>query len=222
MNVKSFLLLIFLFSVSTLSMASGSRWVKLFNGKNLDGWVQKNGKATYRVEDGMIIGKTEKRSPNSFLCSEKEYADFELELEIKLFNRELNSGVQIRSKTMCPEDGGQYGRVNGPQVEIDGGGAEGSVSGYLYGEALEGWMTPESELSVHKAFKVNDWNVYRIVAKGARIQIWINGMMIEDLTDEKVFSTHPKGFIGLQVHGVDELGPFEVAWRNIRIKELTR
>ena len=43
----------------------------IFNGKNLDGWSQKNGTATYRVEDGAIVGKTKEGSPNSFLCSNK-------------------------------------------------------------------------------------------------------------------------------------------------------
>ena len=219
---KGVLLLIILMSFSVLTMASGNRWVKLFNGKNLDGWVVKNGTATYRVEDGTIIGKTKKRSPNSFLCTEKEYAEFELEFEVKLISPELNSGVQIRSKTKSSEDGQQYGRVNGPQIEIEGGGTEGSLSGYIYGEAFDRWMTPENKLIRHKAFKANKWNAYRIVAKGARIQTWINGMQVEDLTDEKFYSTHPKGFIGLQVHGVGDLGPFQVAWRNIRIKELNR
>ena len=56
-------------------------WQSLFNGKNLKGWIQKNGTATYRVEDRTIIGRTTPGSPNSFLCSEEEYGDFELEFE---------------------------------------------------------------------------------------------------------------------------------------------
>src|ERR687895_722238 len=73
-------------------------WVTLFNGKNLDGWEQRNGTATYRVENGVIVGKTADKSPNSFLCTKKEYANFELKFEVKV-DDQLNSGVQIRSKT---------------------------------------------------------------------------------------------------------------------------
>src|SRR5687768_11077589 len=58
-------------------------WTPLFNGKSLEGWVQKNGTATYRVEDGMIVGKTSEGSPNSFLATTKEYGDFELKFEVK-------------------------------------------------------------------------------------------------------------------------------------------
>jgi len=218
MNRKTFLLLISLISLSTLTIASGNRWVKLFNGKNLDGWIQKNGTATYRVENGAIIGKTGKKSPNSFLCTEKEFGDFELKLEVKLINNELNSGIQIRSKTENPGSDQKYGKVNGPQVEIEGGG----LSGYIYAEAFNKWITPENKLIRRKVLKKDKWNTFRIIAKGARIQTWINGIQIENITDEEFYSSHPRGFIGLQVHGVGDLGPFEVAWRNIRIKELDK
>ncbi|MCA9081296.1 MAG: DUF1080 domain-containing protein [Planctomycetaceae bacterium] len=192
--------------------AAEDGWVSLFDGKTLEGWTQRNGTATYRVEDGAVVGKTTEGSPNSFLCSNKDYGNFELEFEVKVDNG-LNSGVQIRSQTKD----GPMGRVNGPQVEIESGPAE---AGYVYGEATgRGWLTPEERLKPHDFFKNEDWNKFRVVAQGPRIQI--NGHPIEDLTDEPIFETHATGFIGLQVHGIKkETGPFEVRWRNIRIKEL--
>ena len=69
----------------------------IFDGKTLDGWSQKNGTATYVVKDGAILGTTKEGSPNSFLCSNKLYGNFELQFEVKLINDELNSGVQILS-----------------------------------------------------------------------------------------------------------------------------
>lgn len=200
------------------SVLQAGDWVRLFDGQSLLGWTQKNGTAGYRVEDGAIVGRTKKGSPNSFLCTDKDYGDFELEFEVKVDNR-LNSGVQIRSKTQgnSPE-----GRVNGPQVEIEASGAGGAEAGYIYGEATDrGWLTPESRLKPHRHFKDGEWNHYRIVARGPRIQTWINGQSIEDLRDEAIYQTHPRGFIGLQVHGIGEQeGPYEVAWRNLRLREL--
>lgn len=195
--------------------------VTLFDGKTLNGWIQKNGTATYVVKDGTVLGTTAEGSPNSFLCTEKEYGDFELTVEVKLNNNELNSGIQIRSTTAAPEGDAKFGRVNGPQVEIEAAGAEGAQAGYIYGEACGGWMTADAEAKRSKAFQDGDWNEYRIVAKGARIQTWINGEVVEDLTDEAKFQSHPKGFIALQVHGIGAgQGPFSVQWRNIKIKEL--
>ena len=72
-------------------------FVKIFNGKDLSGWTVRNGTATYRVEEGAIIGKTTEGSKNTFLCTDKKYGDFELKLQVKLIDDKLNSGVQIRS-----------------------------------------------------------------------------------------------------------------------------
>ncbi len=191
-------------------------WVQLFDGKSLDGWVQKNGTAKYRVEDGTIVGVTNEGSPNSFLCTEKNYGDFELEFEVKVHDR-LNSGVQIRSQTQ----GGPTGRVNGPQVEIEASPGE---AGYIYGEATgHGWLTPDDVRKPHSHLKNGEWNKYRVVAKGPRIQTWINGKPVADLTLEDEFhQKYAQGFIGLQVHGIPRgEGPYDVAWRNIRLRDLS-
>ncbi|MCA9124571.1 MAG: DUF1080 domain-containing protein [Planctomycetaceae bacterium] len=200
-------------------------WTSLFDGKSLSGWTQKNGTAKYTVVDGTIRGETNEGSPNSFLCSDKVYGDFELEFEVKVHDA-LNSGCQIRSKTKEVASGkkknDEVGRVYGPQCEIEASGENGAEAGYIYGEATgRGWLTPEDKLIPHKLMRDGEWNKFRIVAKGPHIQTWINGQAVADLTDEAIYETHPEGFIGLQVHGIKAgTGPFDVAWRNIRIKEL--
>ena len=205
--------LLLVVGAASATFADDAGWVSLFDGKSLDGWEQRNGTATYRVENGTIVGKTTEGSPNSFLCSAKDYGDFELEFDVKV-DKALNSGVQIRSQTRDT----RTGRVNGPQVEIEGSPGE---SGYIYGEATgRGWLTKAADLKPHSHLKNDEWNHYRVVAKGPHIQTWINGEPVADLTDEEIYKTHPKGFIGLQVHGIGKnSGPFEVSWKNIRIKE---
>lgn len=186
----------------------------LFNGKNLDGWTQRNGTATYRVEEDAIVGKTNDGSPNSFLCTDKLYGDFVLEFEVKV-DRALNSGVQIRSQ--C-KGGTPDGRVNGPQVEI----SNDKMAGYIYGEAAGGWMTPDADRTPHDTFQDGEWNSYRVVAKGPSIKTWINGKQISDLVHQERFKTHPRGFIGLQVHGIGRgQGPYEVRWRNLHLIDLS-
>ena len=100
--MKKFLSLIttlLIFSQVSAKHHESDKLKSIFNGKNHDGWSQKNGSAIYRVENGAIVGKTNEGSPNSFLCSNKLYGDFELQFEVNLINNELNSGVQIRSQT---------------------------------------------------------------------------------------------------------------------------
>jgi hypothetical protein len=188
--------------------------VDLFNGKNLDGWTQRNGTASYRVEGDAIVGKTSEGSPNSFLCTDELYGDFDLKFEVKV-DSALNSGVQIRSQSA----GGKLeGRVNGPQIEISLDG----MAGYVYGESAGGWMTPDKDRKPHQHFKDGEWNTYQVVAVGSQIQTWINGQQISNLTHNERYKSHPKGFIGLQVHGIGRgQGPFEVRWRNLKLRDLT-
>ena len=208
------LLFSLLFSAS--NFAADKKYKAIFDGKTLEGWTQRNGTATYRVEKKSVVGKTNEGSPNSFLCSDKEYGNFDLVFEVKVDDK-LNSGVQIRSQTK----GGPKGRVNGPQVEIEASGKNGAEAGYIYGEAAGGWMTPADKLKPHKHFKDGKWNKYRVVADGANIKVWINGAVVSDLNHEEKYKSHPKGFIGLQVHSIGRgSGPYEVRWRRIKLKEL--
>jgi len=194
------------------AVPSGEGWTPLFNGKDLSGWTQRNGWATYRIEGDSILGTTAKDSPNSFLCTEKDYSDFELRFEVQV-DPALNSGCQIRSKSLPEKDNG---RVHGPQVEIMRGPGE---SGYIYGESTgRNWISPSQP--THANHKNNEWNQYNIRAVGNNIQTWINGKLIEDITDPQ---SHMSGFIGLQVHGIGkDQGPFQVKWRKIEIRDLSK
>ena len=116
--------------------------------------------------------------------------------------------------------GDKHGGVNGPQVEIEATKENGAESGYVYGEACGGWMTPKDDLISHTHSKNGKWNQYRIIAKGPRIQTWVNGTQVFNLADKEKHKSHPKGFIGLQVHSIKKgSGPYEVAWKDIKIKE---
>lgn len=193
-------------------------WTSLFDGRTLTGWTKHGGGATFEVRDGAIVGRNGPRH-NTFLCTDRAYRDFELEFDVKITGS-LNSGVQIRSKVRPEEiDGAPAERVYGPQVEIENSPGE---SGYLYAERADGWMTPDDIRKPLDVFKNDEWNRYRVVAQGPRIQTWINGEPVSDLVDEKIYAAHAEGFIGLQVHQIKEpAGTLEVSWRNLRIREVT-
>lgn len=195
--------------------AARAEWVSLFDGKTLDGWEQKNGTATYEVKDGAILGSTAEGSPNSFLCSKKNYGDFALEFEVKLLDDALNSGVQIRSHSK-PDY--RDGRVHGPQVEIE---ASPGQAGYIYGEASTGaWISPDADGMPTEHFKNGEWNTYRVRAVGQRVQVWINDQKVTDVKNAKDLNADKPGFIGLQVHSFKGPHPAQVMWRNIRIREI--
>lgn len=232
--MRPLLSLLAMLAISSMASAD-DKWIQLFDGKTLTGWkMAEHGKAKYTVEDGTIHGVTVEGSPNSFLMSEQEFGDFELEFEVKVHDQ-LNSGCQIRSRGKTeadveaeaaksgrkPQGEGGLGRFHGPQVEIE---ASPGQAGYIYGEATPyGWLSeePKDEKHSHDYMKNGEWNKFRIVAQGPRIQTWINGNKVADLTHDGIYKTHPRGHIGLQVHGIAKgTGPFDVAWRNIRVKPL--
>lgn len=199
-------------------------WIDLFNGKNLDGWVQMNGSHTFTVEDGAIVGRTTPFSNNSFLCSIQEFDNFELECEV-MVDTITNQGIQFRSsaRPVTEKDHSNWraGRVWGPQVEIRRNMGD-ITTGVLYGEALgTGWLSSEEKMeNGHDFFIPEGWNKIRLVADGPRMQTYVNGHLVEDLVNEEVHKTHPKGFIGLQIHGIDGERQFTMGWKNIRVKPI--
>jgi hypothetical protein len=204
--------------------AGAADWVDLFNGKDLQGWVQKGGAAKYRAENGELIGTTVPNTGNSFLCTTRNYTNFILELEF-LVDPQLNSCVQIRSSlSETPTVEEWYGkevkfpagRVHGLQIEIDP--APRAWTGGVYGEGGIGWQVNlEKNEPARQAFKQKEWNKFRIEAQGESIKTWLNGVPAAEHKADKVRS----GFIALQVHGVGKrVEPLEVRFRRIRLQEL--
>jgi hypothetical protein len=210
--------------LSLAAPAAEPEWKPIFNGKTLEGWTQKGGKASYRVENGEIAGATRPGTPNSFLCTTRDFTNFILELEFKVAPG-LNSGVQIRSHAYDTATGFEWrGRqypvrpnvVHGYQIEIDT--SSRAWTGGLYEEGRRGWLQNlTNNPAARNAFRQGEWNQFRIEAIGDSIRTVINGVPAADYKDP----VDASGFIGLQVHGVgNRTNELEIRFRNIRIKEM--
>ena len=227
--------ILFLSACSSAFGADG--WTDLFNGKDLDGWIQRGGKAKYAVEDGSIIGTSTLGTPNSFLCTDRDYADFILEYEFKV-DPLLNSGVQIRSNSFSKETELTWNgkvvkipadRVHGYQIEIDPDVKNNRWwSAGIYDEGRRGWLFPgalggnatEFTDQGRKIFKQGDWNKVHVEAIGDTITTTLNGTSRASIKD----SVTAAGFIALQVHEIGkqkEKDGTQVRWRNLRIREVS-
>lgn len=230
--------LVAVLSLAACGVLAQNGWVSLFNGTNLDGWEEHSGKALFTVADGVLTGESVSSTGNSFLCTTRTFANFELELEYKCDSL-LNSGVQIRSEvfpdaTNAVIDGKAFNfpadRIHGYQCEIDMDVARGRMwSGGIYDEARRGWLLPADgeKGPAGVAFseqgraisKNGEWNTLRIVADGPVLQTWLNGVPRAEICDNATL----RGVIGLQVHGVgkdtNKVG-LAVSFRNLRIHEL--
>jgi hypothetical protein len=177
-------------------------WQPLFNGKDLAGWT--GDAALWRVEDGVVIGRADKLKRNSYLVSEARYADFELELDVKLAGANANSGVQYRS-AIDPKKPDPVG------YQADMGQTYwGSIYvtdkrfGLLAGARPEVWKA---------ALKPDDWNRYVVRVEGDRHRIQINGVTTVEAQD----GAHRDGILAIQLH---VNATMEVRIRNARIRKL--
>ena len=200
----------FLFSFTLSAQKKAGDWISLFDGKTLNGWKQLTGEAPFEVINGEIVGTTVVGKVNNFLATGKEYGDFILELETKIEDSTINSGIQFRSFLDA-----RRGVVYGYQYELDGSSRKWSAG--IYDEQRRGWLYP---LTLHpeakEAFKLDGYNKVRIECKGNTIATWINGKPASYLVD----TTSRAGFIALQVHNIGDskLAGKKIHWRNIRIR----
>nr|WP_295924261.1 DUF1080 domain-containing protein [uncultured Dyadobacter sp.] len=202
-------------SQPALAQKADGDWEMLFNGKDLAGWKHLNGNHKIEVKDGMIVGTTVPGEPNGFLCTEREFGDFILELEVSIDTTMNNSGIQFRSLSNI--DYLNY-RLHGYQMEVDP--KPQRWSGSIYDEARRGWLyTTELNLPSKTAFKNNAWNHYRIECFGTSNRTWVNGVPVSHLIDDETV----KGMIGLQLHSNNPNDPIppgdhQIRFKNIRIK----
>ncbi len=198
--MKKIVLLGLLLLVAQISFAQKKK--KLFNGKDLTGWVV-YGTEKWYVEDGLLVSESGPDKGYGYLGTEENYQDFEIELEFKQ-EANGNSGVFIRSTV----DGT---KVSGWQVEVA---PPGSDTGGIYESYGRGWLIkPDPEKD--KALKFGEWNKMRIVVKGDNVTSYVNGTEMVNFSDAKI--GEGKGGVLLQIH---DGGGIKVYWRNIVLKEL--
>ncbi|MFN3760565.1 MAG: DUF1080 domain-containing protein [Algoriphagus aquaeductus] len=196
------------------AQAQTGNWKNLFNGKDLSGWKVVAGKATFEVKDGVIEGTAVHGTGNTFLITEEMYTDFILEVDLKINHISSNSGIMARGQFDPAARNGQ-GLVYGYQIEADP--TPRAWSGGVYDEARRGWFyTLDLNPAAKSAFKMGEWNTYRIEAIGNTIKTWINGQEVAYFMDDM----DAKGFIGLQVHSIQnkEDEGRKTYFRNVRIQ----
>lgn len=183
------------------------KFVSIFDGKTLIGW--EGDESVFRVEDGAIIGGQlkEKIPHNFFLATKQEYRNFELRLEFRLLGDDTNAGVQIRSRRI-PD----HHEMIGYQADLGQ-----NYWGALYDESRRNRIlaAPGKE-DIDRILRRGEWNRYRILCEGRRIQLWINDFQTVNY-EEPDESLEQTGLIALQIHGGP---PGEAQYRNLQIREL--
>lgn len=177
--------------------------VSLFNGRNLDGWINYGTEKWFVDKDGTMVCESGPEKQYGYLGTEGHYKDFLLSLE---FRQEANgnSGVFFH----CSVTGT---KVSGWQAEIA---PPGLHTGGIYESYGRGWLIlPDS--AKEKVLKMGEWNKMELRVVGDTVDTWLNGVHMIHLTDPKIGAAD--GQIALQIHSG---GGIRVRWRNIVLKSL--
>lgn len=233
--------------VGAAGAEEGEEWTALLDGDSIAEWtVEGKSKASFTYEGGIVTGQPVGNNPeNSFLCSPREYRDFELAFSFRITPASLNSGVQFRSHVR--EDG----VVAGPQLEME---VENPAdipflrawvypvlvrltthpwrprywaSAGVYGEALDtGWIYPGVAGGDAEAFaaegekltRPEGWNEVKLDARGPQVRTWLAGAPRADFRYEPIDQA---GRICLQVHGgaYEDPSQYQIEWKDLRIRE---
>ena len=175
---------------------------KIFNGKNLDGWIV-HGSEKWYVDEGELICESGPDEKYGYLSTVKFYNDFILTLDFKQESNG-NSGVFFRSRIKGT-------KISGWQVEVA---PPKKNSGGIYESYGRGWLI-KPDLRKDNVLKMGKWNHMKIKVVGSSVTTWLNGTKMVELDDKQI--GQGKGAIALQIH---DGGGIKVRWKNIRIEEL--
>jgi hypothetical protein len=185
-------------------------WRDLFDGATLDGWHNPYDWGEAWVESGEIRLRADRKF---FLMTRESFRDFVFEGEVMLPDTASNSGFMFRANV-------EQNRVYGYQAEVDPKARR--WSGGLYDEERRGWLNPPAEDTAAQrafreepgtAFRPDEWNRYRIEARGDSLRIYVNDRLTTAYRD----TLDREGPIGIQHHG--EAGKV-YRFRNLRIQPL--
>ncbi len=181
----------------------GKGYRDIFNGQTLDGWKQA-GPGKFTVKDGVL----ESEGGMGLLWYQaKELKSYSLKLDWKMRGDD-NSGVFVG----FPASDDPWSAVNkGYEIQIDATDAVDRTTGAIYTFKAANIKARDQVLR-----PPGQWNSYEIKVQGERLQVFLNGVKINDFTNKDPERSLTDGYIGLQNHGADD----HVSFRNIQLKEL--
>jgi hypothetical protein len=177
----------------------------IFTGTDLAGWKVPEPNPFWRVENGVLIGENDEKLKGHLLHTERAYTNFVVELEVR-WSGEIDSGVMFRE----PELQVQFGISRSLKKDMTG-------AFYLAKHPLNpkvGYPEAGHPKGIEKLFQTDDWNKFRIEAKGNTFTVWLNDELVSRYTEARYAGGAP---LGLQVHPGLKM---KVEFRNIRAAAL--
>jgi len=191
--LASFLLL----TVIVSTQAQDPKLKKIFNGKNLKGWVEPANNVWWTVNDGVLFVKSTAEKKGSILWTESKYENFIIQADFLMGDGTVDSGIFLRSEH--------------DQIQI---GISGSLKRDLTGSPYIPKKGYPVEAKVKDILKLKDWNTMKVKVVGSTYTVWLNGAEVMTYTSENMPASGPVGF---QLHPGNEMS---CSFKNIRLAAL--
>jgi hypothetical protein len=196
-KIMKFKILFFVF-LSLSVLAQKPKLKKIFNGKNLKGWIIPDDKNCWTVENGLLKVESEPTKKGSILWTNTQYQNFIIQLDFKMGEGRVDSGIFLKSE------------LNQIQIGISGS-LKRDMTGSPY---VIGKMYPKEATQVKDILKLQDWNTMKVSVIDKNYKVWLNGVEVMDYTTESIPETGP---IGLQLHPGNQMSIF---YKNILVSKL--
>ncbi len=194
-------LCIFLVSFVNHEPARDPKLKKIFNGKNLNGWVvepEDKDNLWWTASNGILTAKSDPEKTGSILWTEKSYKDFIIQADFKFGDGTIDSGIFLRTDSQ--------------QIQIGESGSlkrDMTCSPYIPGKGY-----PVEAKNIDKLFKKNDWNTIKVKAEGSVYTMWLNGEEVLTYDSDTAIEEGP---VGLQLHPNRDM---DIDFRNILFAEI--
>jgi len=211
----------FIFLFSQTHAAEVPKWVDLFNGKDLSGWVDVNtSPETWYVKDGLLICKGK---PIGVMRSEKQYENFLLHVEWRHMEPGGNSGIFAWSDALpfgnrLPK-GLEIQMLELDWVKLRTRNGKGPPIAYVHGELFgagglkakpDNPRGSRSKSLENRCKGKGEWNVYDVVCVDGVVKLSVNGKFVNGISNVQ----WKKGYLCLESEGA------EIHFRNLKIMEL--
>ncbi len=191
--LASFILLMAVVS----TQAQDPKLKKIFNGKNLKGWVEPANNVGWKVNDGILFVKSTAEKKGSILWTESKYENFIIQADFLMGDGTVDSGIFLRSEH--------------DQIQI-------GISGSLKRDLTASPYIPKKgypvEAKVKDILKLKDWNTMKVKVVGSTYTVWLNGTEVMTYTSDNMPASGPVGF---QLHPGNEMS---CSFKNIRLAAL--
>ena len=178
---------------ATYLSAADSSWIKMFDGKTLDGWKANERPDNWKVEDGAIVGRGE---ASHLYWMKEECVDCEFKADVKI-NKGGNSGMYFRTKF-------EPGFPHGYEAQVNNSHKDWRRTGSLYAiKDIKEQLIPDDTW----------WNQH-IIVQGNHIVIKVNGKTVVDHIDTE--NKYSRGYLALQQHDPGSV----VQYKNLMMRKL--